>query len=490
MPQDHNPIVIDSFGGLFQRGDPEACPPDHFQDCNNIQFLTSKGFRTRDGIDTYNIHRNVVRIYTFVQQTKESLLVLDDLGNIYDTGSATPNTPILSIAAMKDFGMISYAGRAYITPNDGSIGLSGDFLYVYKGDGTTARKAGGAAPTTAPAAAMSATAGNVEAGWHVFAVVYETDTGFLTKIGPGVALQVTDATHKVDISSIPVSPDSFVVARRIVATKSIDPTLWDGNLLGYQFFEIPDGRIADNTTTSLTVNFYDEDLITDASPLLDLFESISAGAGLCTYHGRLVLYGENANISLARVSNSGEPEAFDSVTGLVIFPLDGNPITNGQEFRDVLYLFKKSKTASVVDNGDDPTSWPIEIIDNGIGSPLHGVATILDSAGVNIDCILVANENGLFIFTGYYERAELSFKIKDYWFTMDRTKFNKVQIVNDTLYQIIYIVMPNGLILIADHCQGLDPKNIRWAIWSFDILATAVALINTTTLIIATTGNT
>lgn len=488
MPVDHSPLVIDSFGGLFKRGDPEACPPDHFQDCNNVQFLSAKGFRTRDGITTYNIHRNVVRIYTFVQQTKESLLVLDDQGNIYDSGSATPDTPILSIPAMKDFGMISYAGRAYITPNDGSIGLQNDFVYVYKGDGSTARAAGGVAPTTAPTAVMSGTTGNVEPGWHVFAVVYETDTGFLTKIGPGVALQVTDATHKVDIGSIPVSPNSYVVARRIVATKAVDPTIWDGNLTGYQFFDVPDGRIADNTTTSLTVNFYDADLIADASELLDLLETIPAGSNLCTYHGRMIQMGEYANISLARISNEGEPEAFDSVTGLVIFPLDGNPINCGQEYRDVLYLAKKSKFAAVVDNGGDPSSWAIEIIDNGIGAPLHGIATILDSNGINIDFLLIQNENGLIVFNGIFQRPELSFKIIDLWLSYDRSKFNQSQIVNDTLNQIIYFVAPDGTVLICDYKMGLDPKNARWAIWSFDISVTAVALINTTTLILATTG--
>jgi hypothetical protein len=492
MPIDHGAVVIDNFMGFYKRGDPEACPLDHFQDCNNIQYLTARGFRTRDGIDIYPaVSANVYRIYTYVKQDSESLLILDDTGNLFDTGSPTPNTPILSLPGVgfKDFGFTSYAGRAYISPNNGFIGLLNQFVYVYKGDGvaTTARKAAGFGPTAAPVAADGA-AGHVEKGYHVYAVVFETDTGFLTKMGPGVALNSAGGTE-VDISSVQVSPDPAVIKRHIVATKAVDPTLFDGNLTGYQFFFVPGGTINDNSTTTITVNFYDEDLLEDASYLLDILEEIPAGLGLAQYHGRMVQFGEHPNQSLLRFSNEGEPESFDAVTGLVIFPLDGTTIQNGVEYRDVFYAFKISKTASITDNGGDPSSWPVVIIDNGLGTHPHGIATILDSNGINIDFLVIANISGLFVFNGFFQRPELSYKIKDYWdafaTTLDlQLLFRFLQILDDTLTMSIYIVMPDGTMLYCNHQQGLDAKNVRWAPWTFDVSMTAVALINRSTIVL------
>jgi hypothetical protein len=490
MPIDHGAVVIDNFMGFYKRGDPEACPLDHFQDCNNIQYLTARGFRTRDGIDIYPAPgNNILRIYTYVQQNKESLLILDDQGNIFDSGNANPNVPILTLTTeMHDFGFTSYAGRAYISPNNGFIGMNNQFVYVYDGNtGAPARKAAGFGPTSAPSAADTGS-GNVEKGYHVYAVVYETNTGFLTKMGPGVALNSAGGTQ-VAITSVPVSPDPAVIKRHIVATKAIDPTLFDGNLVGYQFFFVPGGTINDNSTTSITINFFDEDLLEDASYLLDILEEIPAGLGLAQYHGRMVQFGEHANQSLIRFSNPGEPESFDAVTGLVIFPLDGTTIQNGVEYRDVFYSFKISKTASITDNGGDPSSWPIVIIDNGLGTHPHGIATVLDSNGINIDFLVIANISGLFVFNGFFQRPELTYKIKDYWdafaANLDlQLTFRFLQILDDTLTMAIYIVMPDGTMLFCNHQQGLDAKNVRWAPWTFDVLLTAVAIINRSTIVL------
>jgi hypothetical protein len=64
-----------------------------------------------------------------------------------------------------------YSGRAYITPFTtelvGSLnrerGLTGEFVYVYKGDGTAARKAAGNKPTVNVTVANGA-AGFTDAG--------------------------------------------------------------------------------------------------------------------------------------------------------------------------------------------------------------------------------------------------------------------------------------------------------------------------------------
>lgn len=621
----HQPVVIEDFNGLWRRGDKDSVPIDHFSDVNNIQYIES-GFETRDGLDTLIAKGNVVRMYNFKIQTGESLLLLDATGDIYHAlldGSNTVYGPILSIPAMTDFDYEGVAGRAYITPfftdvdNNGvnyQRGLQNEFVYVYKGDGTSARKAAGQPPTnsddtplvaynsivdgiidqgihvigvsfsngiddstaigttarpviyaeggkqaildnipigpagiterkiwmtkaidpdswnpdltsytyyladtitdntttysvlsiddaslTVPFAAGSLpnpTSGGITAkndssegfcdlGLHVIGVVYETDTGYLTAPGPEVfAVQTfVDGNRAIKIDNIPISPDSFVVKRHLVASIAI--TLYNGNDHEFQLFFIPDGVIDDNTSTSKVVSFFDSELLEDASHLLDNFAEIPAGVSLSSYHGRMVLTTPYTDISVAYLSAPGEPEAIDQVDGVIIIPLDGNPITCATEFRDVLYVFKKNRTFALNDNQDVPSTWNAPFpIDRGVGCSVHGIATVLDSDGVNIDYLIITDYSGIMIFDGAYSRPELSWKIQDYWYSIDKNTYDHLQTTNDSIKQMLYINLPNGIILFGDYKNGFNPKDIRWGLWTFDILTTTIALFNNNQLAI------
>lgn len=622
--RDHEPVVIESFNGLWDRGDPESAPLDHFTQADNIQFFHS-GFQTRDPVDKYQSDANalgrIVRIYNYVMQTGQSLLVLREGGDIFHLISpSTVHGPILSIAAMTDFGFVAYNGRAYITPftsiaNSQGVnsekGLQNNYVYVYKGDGTLARKAAGFPPTNgglkqfiaynssvdgavtkgvhvlavsfnsgvlgpeifavveAPGdkqiqlenipiglagtltrtivmtraidpkdyvadqtsytyytaltiadnttvsaklnvadAALTAPYGpgatlfpNINAmtventdvdgycdfGFHLIGVVYETDTGYLTAPGPEFFAGQTfvDIKKGVKVVDIPISPNSFVTKRHLVATKWIPE--YNGDQKGYQFFFIPDGNIDDNLTTEKSVSFYDSDLVSDASHLIDNFSEIKAGVNLTTYHGRMVLVGEYDNPSVARISAPGEPEAINQVDGLIIAPLDGNPLTNAQEFRDILYLFKKTRTLAYADNNDEPSSWEVDIIDQAVGAPVHGVSTVLDSGGVNVDYLLIADYSGFMLFNGTYSRPELSWKIEDFWFSLVQNNFREIQVVNDSINKKIWMTLPTPIrhiVLFADYGNGLDAKNIRWAKWIFDAKIATLTLIEVKKLVL------
>lgn len=635
--RDHAPVVIEDFNGLWARGDAESCPLDHFTQADNIQYFNS-GFETRDAIDKYQNDNvalgRILRTYNYVMQTGQSLLVLREGGDIFHViGASTVHGPILSIAEMEDFGFVAIAGRAYITPfknyvddqnKNYQLGIEDEFVYVYKGDGTLARKAAGFPPsngsdlpfiafnsvtdgaitkgihviavaidggilgpeifavveapgdkqiqlinipigilgttsrtivmtraidpkdyiadqtsytyytvetildnttvskkiniadsalTTAfvpgatPAHVSNALLvqntdedGHCDFGFHLIAVVYETDTGHLTAPGPehfGGQTYV-DVRKKVKISNIPISSESFVLKRHLVSTKWIPE--YNGDQDGYQFFFIPDGNLDNNTATEITLSYYDADLVSDASHLVDNFSEIPSCVNLNTYHGRMVCVGEfgipltlqdlpegiEDNRSLCRISAPGEPEAINQVDGLVIAPLDGNPLTNCQEFRDILYLFKKTRTIAYSDNNDTPASWAPDFVDMGVGAPVHGIATVLDSGGVNVDYLLIADWSGLMLFNGIYARPELSWKIEDFWLDLDRNYSQQLQIVNDSLGKKIWITLPTPIreqMLHADYANGLDAKNIRWAKWIFDAKIATITLINTDTLI-------
>jgi hypothetical protein len=510
--RDHEPIVIEQFGGWWDRGDDESAPSDHFTVAENIQYFNS-GFETRDALDVYQDVAtplgHILRVYNYVMQTGQSLLVLVEGGDIYHCiGPSTVHGPILSIATMEDFGFVAINGRAYITPfktyvnSQGvnyELGIQNEFVYVYKGDGTAARKAAGNAPSGSVMVAADGAAGLTDIGTHLIAVVYETDTGYLTALGPETFTEHTfTGTNQIDVSNISVG-GATVVKRHLVATKQI--LEYNGDQEGYQFYFIPGGNIDDNVATTKTVEFFDADLVDDASHLIDNFAEIPAGVNLTTYHSRMVIVGEYGttesleglpegqtdNRSLCRVSAPGEPEAFHRVDGIIIAPLDGNPLTNAQEFRDILYLFKKTRTLAYSDNFDEPATWQEEVLDQGIGAPVHGIATVLDSGGVNIDFLVIVDYSGLMLFNGTYARPEMSWKIEDYWMDIERNDFRYMQIVNDSLSKKIWITLPppnQHVLLHADYGNGMDARNIRWAKWSFDAKVSTITLIETNKLIL------
>lgn len=496
---DHSPIVIDQFNGLYRNGEPDSVPIDHFTETENLAFVGSNGIETRPGLgpsqDVAAPLGRITRVYNYITQDSNDLLVLREGGDIFHVlnGGITVLGPILSIPEMTDFGFVPYAGRAYLTPfttygtapNSLQKGLDGEFLYVYLGEGLPARKAAGAAPTTGTLTIANGT-GFTDAGFHLFGVVYETDTGYLTAPGRFTGF-TTLASNGVSFSNIPVSPDSFVTSRRLVMTRVIpnynnDPT-------GYQYFFIPSGRIADNSSTTLNnITVFDADLLEDASHLIDNFDEIPAGVGLTFYHNRMCLWTSFDDPSVVRVSAPGEPEAISELDGLIIAPLDGNPLTNASEMRDIFYLFKKNRTFAYSDNGDVPSSWPLTVVDTGLGCPVHGLATVVDSGSSSIDYLISTSFRGIVLFNGRYLDPELSWKIVDLWKEQDHNEYQNIQIVNNTPDKILYCALPDRRLLVGDYSNGLDPKKIRWMIWRFDIPVTSVALFNTSELIIGSDG--
>lgn len=500
--RDHSPIVISEFLGLYDQGDPQNVPIDHFTDCGNIKFVGGASFRTRDGI---GISQNVVapltnirRIYNYPTTTGNTLIVLTydytaNTGSIYHVVSPTlVYGPLLTKTGMKDFAFIPYAGRGYISPIgyytltalDGTTlniekGLQSEFLYVYLGAGVAAAKAAGTALSGALTIALGA-AGHNDPGIHVFGFVAETDTGALLAPGALKAFGTLGSpNNSISFGSVPVG-GAHVVKRHLVSSKGIPiPPGFNGDVNGYQLFFVPNATINNNTDNFLNnISFYDADLIDDASHLSDNYAEIPAGASLNMYHDRLVLAATFTDESLALVSAVGEPEAISQIDGLIVVPPDGNPITNGQELRDVLYLYKRSRTVSYADNGDEPSTWQLVVVDDALGTCLHGIATVLDSGSKSVDYLIVATYQGISLFNGRYITPELSWKIYNFWKNQDRNEFRKIQILNATIQKWLLAILPDGRILYGDYNSGMDPKKIRWAPWSFDMTVNTIAIAN------------
>lgn len=486
MIRGHQPITISKFNGIFLRDGADSTPLDHFTDGLNFQ-VTEGGVDVRDGFSQIITLAGIVRKYVYqIYGQTDRYLILDNTGKLWDSTNLV--TPILNIPAMKDFAFVNISGRAYISPTDGTTGLAGEKLYVYTGSGT-AIAAAGAAPTGASfTATNSATAGNVEAGFHLFMVAYETNTGFITAPGPAIFASVTaTGGFAVNLTNIPVGGSNIAYVH-ILATKIIQN--YNGNQNGYQPFFVPNGKFA-NGTTSATVSFFDADLLTsgDATYLFDLFSTIPAMLWLTSYHGRLVGGGENANPSVVRVAEAGQPEAINQLTGLlVIDPANtASPVTGGQEYRDLLYLFKPTRTYGTNDNNGDPSTWQVNNLDEGIGSHANGIGTILTTGGTSIDKVFITSHSGLKLFIGNYVGPEdLSWKIKDFWERINITYFSKIQTVVDPVEKVVYIVVPLDAATSPSHIFVMDFKNagadpygwyqtVRWMIWTLPNKCTTIA---------------
>ena len=96
-----------------------------------------------------------------------------------------------------------------------------------------------------------------------------------------------------------------------------------------------------------------------------------------------------------RVSRPGEPEAFDIETGLVsVGPDDGEGIRNCFRLRDALYICKERSLYVTKDTGDEPITWPVDLVDRLSGTPsAHGV-------GYGDGWVVIASRSGLVMFDG------------------------------------------------------------------------------------------
>lgn len=467
MIQDHQLLSIDKFLGLYGIDDyTDSVPPYFFIDeLNNISY--GDELRSRDGFDISIPSGPIIQHAVYRRQGEAArIIALMPSGNLWDL---TTSTLILSIPEMTGFAINFYNNRAFISPHNGEFGLPGQFVYVYSGTGT-ARRAAGTKPSAGFTTTISNTTGVIEAGTHIFAWAFETDSGFVTAPSDEVTL-VFDGTKAVDFSNIPIGP-SGVVARRLVASRAIQD--YNGNPLAYEMFFVPGGRISNNTVTILNgVDFYDVDLQLSADYLYDQLENIPASVFIITYGRRLCYGGTNEDKNIVWISNPLEPESIHSSAGFIPFdPFETEGVKDGTEFRDSLFICKRDKTYTIRDNGAEPSTWGHPItLDSAIGCDVNGIARYYNSTGSRIEYFTVTSPSGLFKFNGIYEEVPLSRNIKNWWERFDLRKLNKFVTLIDQKKMLIYILVAidetdkTNAIIVGNFENGFSWDRIRWHFW-------------------------
>lgn len=492
--EDYQRKVWEEIFGHYAHGEIDQVPENYFSDTLNIDYNTGEWF-TRCGLSTaitlgYGSGNGKVRRFAAFADISIGplVLILDDAGNLYTfsvRAGDTATTPRLTVAGATDFVAIKMLGKIFIAFSDGEFGTSGEFLKVFIPHPTIVandefRNAAGLAPTAGgPMVAVDGAAGIVNAGLYKIAVAYETTSGFITPPGPKIAGVFTPTSYtspgsvKINLSNIPTGP-AGTAKRRILITKAgLEEYFFLGSLFG--------GIINDNVTTTAILDFDDTtDLVESADYLFDLRETVPMPLGLQDYSGRLVTFGDTVDPSILRVSRAGEPEAFDSVDGIVFVNKDdGFTCRASIVIRDVFYSCKNLGVYSVRDNGNEPSSWPVAPIDRSINTCIHGIGEFFDLSGITMarDWTLMADRSGILLFDGIARKPPITDNISDIWATMNFAKYHKLVIAIDEQNHKIYCSFPTGAatennkIIMADYneCPGKIPQadSIKWAVWEF-----------------------
>lgn len=467
MILDHEPIPIDEFNGLFGIDSyNDSVPANYF--INELNTITHGGeLKSRDGFAISDVVDSVLRWVIYRRQGEAArILVLNNSEQIVDLTTATV---ILEVADMIDFAIWFFNGRAFISPHNGISGLPGEFVYVYNGSGT-ARKAAGLGPVAGFTATISATAGNIEAGTHLFAWSYETDSGFITPPSPAQTLEF-DGSKTVSFSNIPVGP-AGTAARRLLVSRAIAD--YNGNEEGYEMFFVPGGRINNNTDTVLSnLDFFDEELVDQADYIYDQLEEIPAVVFISPYGRRICYGGPDSDKNLVYVSKMGEPESIGATTGFISFdPHETEGVKDATEFRDNLYVVKPNRTYTVRDNTYEPSTWIPVSLDKAIGGNVNSIAQYLDSKGARVEFFVVADTSGLYKFSGVYEEIPLTRNIKNWWQRINKNYIHKLQVIIDQESFLIYILVPldgaisPNYIIVGNFENGFQWDRIKWHLWN------------------------
>ena len=478
MILDHSPVPIESFKGLFGIDTfSDSVPVGYSIDELNC-ITVGNEIKTRDGFNLSMVTESIKKAVIYRRQGEAArILALID-SSIWDL---TTNVNILTVTGMTDFAINFSNGRAFISPHNGIAGIPGSFVYVYNGIGV-ARKIGGAAPVAGFTFNISGNSGVIEKGIHIFAWVFETDSGFVTAPGEAQTLDFP-GTRKVDFQVVPVGP-AGTAARRLIASRAIQE--YNGNVEGYEMFFVPGGRINNNTQTTLySVDFYDADLQLSADYTYDQLASIPAVVFLSSYGKRMCYGGPDHDKNLVYISNPNEPESIHSSAGfLTLDPFETEGVKDAAEFRDNLYIMKRTKTYTVRDNTYEPSTWNPVTLDSSIGADVNGIAKFYDAKGAKVEFFVVASPAGLYKFTGTYEEIPISRNIRGFWDRINKVYWNKIQIIFDQERLLLYILVPlygtteNSHIFVVNYENGFLADRVKWHLWAFQYFSPSSILID------------
>lgn len=485
--QSHQEIEIGKWKGLFTRGETDAVPPGYFTDCLNVTMIQDQ-VQSRNGFQPELEFVGILRYFIYRRLNEASrFLYLDTTGALYD--SLYPGTPLITNVSFIDFSAVNINNRCYISFHNRVHGITSTFIYVYEGDGPgTLRKAAGTAPSGFTLSVSTAAgSGNFEAGTYLFAVAYETASGYITMPGPELfTVYVAPGDYAVDIANLPIGPTG-TVGRYLICTQALPE--YNGNQFGYEFFFVPGGHVEDNSTTTISgLSVFSDELIDSADYLFYNLPELPAALGLTTYNGRMIYWTGDHDIW---VSKKNEPESFDGTNGFITVDKSNviSGVTNAIDFRGQLYITKASGSYVTQDNDDDPITWVPESVDAAVGTQVNGISRLQGNKGTNVNRFFLADVSGLRVFeSGSFRYPQMSWNIEDTWKRINLDYFDLVQVDHDEEAGLVYVAVPLDTaftlshLLVANYQNAFDqygnisPRDVKWSIWNFPDTLTSITV--------------
>lgn len=488
-------IVVDNIKGLYKRRHPSRVPFGYLKTAENVDIEAGSIVGRPDSIRTA---ANAVswtaikRVYAPDPTSNTTFFVLSGTTLYYTANSGTTLvTVITGITADSDFSILRIFDKYFISFHNGTSPRTTNYQVFDPSIHSSSRDALGTAPNSAPTVTVAGGAGtkNISAGVHLWGVAFVSDTGHVSAVDASCIVAATHAGGQMaDLSNIPTGP-AGTTARWILATKVIPN--YSGNTLNYELFFVQ--QIADNSTTTLNnVEFYDDELVDSADYLKDLYEVLDSSLGMCSYENRVVLWNTNGiSAHTLTISDKGKPESFDQTTGVISVDEGyGVGIQCVVDLRGTLVIFKHVGTYITRDNGGEPNTWPVERVDGGYGTRLHGVCRVFGGTFGSVqDVLLVLTTTGLLAFDGQYNPRAITENIdsviEDAFIRYGFSVYKYWQVFADTLEKKIYISLAEDpelsptspyIVLVGNYEDGLSPDTIKWSRYSFsyDVSVAAV----------------
>jgi len=281
------------------------------------------------------------------------------------SGGGTAASATATIQTAVAHGLVT--GQLVTTSGIGVAGYNGTFSVTSVPDATHFTFTAVTGGLAASGGGTAAAAGSVSSGVHQVRVIFKTRQGYLTKPGPATTWTASGGKRAV-VTNIPTAP-SNVVARILCFTGAAGAsffytasgtTLFSGNMV-----------IADNTTTSLVVDFSDAILLAGTN-VDNLFKLIELGdcAGVLDYAQRLIWWGERNKMN--NWVNLGFDGGF-SGPSLPHYPLGWTPdaiFAPGGTDEENFVVW--GAAYSIVGNGTTPTRGLLtqSAVNDSLGAPL------------------------------------------------------------------------------------------------------------------------
>jgi hypothetical protein len=343
--------LIREFSGLNEGVDPTAIGDNEFERLQNMYPFNGRLVRRSgltkvtqssawdENINSMFAYKSAAGTWRLVTGGATKLGYLD--GNtITDmaalSGAFTSSARAFRFAQYKD---IAYFGRK----------VSGT---LYRCDGAVQGAAGISAPSTAAVFAEGA-AGDLGAGDYIGVVTfYNTSTGSESNPSDPSNTLTLAASKKITWSSIPVSTNAQIDARRLYRTL-VDQA--------GEYYLVT--TLTDNFTTTFTDNVVQSDMGDQAS--FDNGSPPAVCAHLAVWNDRLWITDETDLF----FSELGLPESFSEYSVILVSPDDGHTLNGLLAFGDILLAGKTNATYMVV--GADETDFGLSTLSDRFGVVSH-----------------------------------------------------------------------------------------------------------------------